>query len=104
MRKFRFCLQAVPISRAFYGQVSWPVAACGPARSKSKDLSLRMARVMLFHTLWQQAFAAALPAASKDCATTLCFHAGAKAMLAFACSLGCLIRAFHKTENRLGAI
>ena len=59
---------------------------------------------MQFHTLWEQAFAAALPAASQSCAATFCFHPGAKTMLTFACSLGWLVSAFHKTKNKLGAI
>jgi hypothetical protein len=57
-----------------------------------------------FNTLWQQAFATALAAASQRCATAFCFHAGTKTMLTFARSLGWLVGAFHKTENRLGAI
>jgi hypothetical protein len=52
----------------------------------------------------KQTFAAALTAARQGCATAFCFHAGTKTMLTFACSLGWLISAFHKTENRLGAI
>jgi hypothetical protein len=63
-----------------------------------------MAGVMPFDALWEQAFAAALPAACQGYAAPLCFYAGAKTMLAFACSLGWLVSAFHKTENRLGAI
>jgi len=63
-----------------------------------------MARVMLFDTFRKQTFAAALTAACQDCAAPLCFHAGTKTMLTFACSLGWLISAFHKTENRRGAI
>jgi hypothetical protein len=54
--------------------------------------------------LWEQAFAAALPAACQRCAAPFCFHPGTKTMLTFACSLGWLVSAFHKTENRLGAI
>jgi hypothetical protein len=61
-------------------------------------------RVVRFHTLWEQPFAAALPAACQCCAARFRFHAGTKTMLAFACSLGWLVGAFHKTENRLGAI
>ncbi len=63
-----------------------------------------MARIVYFHALWEQAFAPALPAARQCGAARFRFHAGAKTMLAFACSLGWLISAFHKTENKLGAI
>jgi hypothetical protein len=63
-----------------------------------------MARVMLFDTLREQTFAAALTAACQGCAAPFCLHAGTKPMLAFACSLGWLVSAFHKTENRLGPI
>jgi hypothetical protein len=59
---------------------------------------------MQFDALWEQALAAALPAACQCRAARFRFHAGAKSMLPFACSLGWLISAFHKTENRLGAI
>jgi hypothetical protein len=63
-----------------------------------------VARVVRFHTLWEQAFAAALPATGQCCAASFRFHASTKTMLPFACSLGWLISAFHKTENRLGAV
>jgi len=63
-----------------------------------------MARVMLFDALRKQTFAAALAPACQGCTAPFCFHAGTKTMLTFACSLGWLISAFHKTENRLGAI
>jgi hypothetical protein len=54
---------------------------------------------MPFDPLWEQALAAALPAACQRGAAPFCFHAGAKAMLLFARSLGWLVGAFHKTEN-----
>jgi hypothetical protein len=63
-----------------------------------------MARVMPFHTPWKQTFTAALAAARQGRATPFRLHAGTKTMLTFACSLGWLVSAFHKTENRLGAI
>jgi hypothetical protein len=63
-----------------------------------------MACVMLFDTLREQTFAAALAAACQGCAAPFRFHAGTKTMLTFSCSLGWLISAFHKAENRLGAI
>ena len=63
-----------------------------------------MARVVSFHPLWQQAFPTALAAARQRCAARFRLHASAKTMLTFACSLGWLVGAFHKTEDRLGAI
>jgi hypothetical protein len=63
-----------------------------------------MARVMPFYAPREQTFAAALTTARQGCAAPFRFHAGTKTMLMFACSLGWLISAFHKTENRLGAI
>jgi hypothetical protein len=59
---------------------------------------------MDFDALWQQAFPATLAAACQRCAAPFCFHAGTKPMLTFACSLGWLVSAFHKTLNKLGAI
>jgi hypothetical protein len=53
---------------------------------------------MSLHAFWQQAFAAALPAARKNRAAAFGFHAGAKTMLAFARSLGRLVSAFHKLK------
>ena len=61
-----------------------------------------MAHVMPFNALWKQAFAAALAAACQGRATPFRLHAGTKTMLTFACSLGWLVSAFHKTENGLG--
>jgi hypothetical protein len=69
-----------------------------------EELRLRMPRVMLFDAFRKQTFTAALTAARQGCAAPFCFHAGTKTMLTFACSLGWLVSAFHKTENRLGAI
>jgi hypothetical protein len=69
-----------------------------------RKLRLGMARVMPFDTPREQTFAAALTAACQGCAARFCFHAGTKTMLTFACSLGWLISAFHKTESRLGTI
>jgi hypothetical protein len=71
---------------------------------KAGVLRLRMTRVMRFDAFWKQTFPAALAAACQGCAAPFCFHAGTKTMLTFACSLGWLVSAFHKTENRLGAI
>jgi len=59
---------------------------------------------MPFHTPWKQTSTAALAAARQGRATPFRLHAGTKTMLTFACSLGWLVSAFHKTENRLGAI
>jgi hypothetical protein len=71
---------------------------------EAKESRLRMARVMPSNALWKQALAAALAAACQGRAAPFRLHAGTKTMLAFACSLGWLVSAFHKTENRLGAI
>jgi hypothetical protein len=71
---------------------------------KAGVLRLRMTRVMRFDAFWKQPFAAALAAACQSRAASFCFHAGTEPMLTFACSLGWLVGAFHKTENRLGAI
>jgi hypothetical protein len=62
-----------------------------------------MTRVVQLDALWEQTFAAALAAACQGCAAPFRFHAGTKTMLAFACSLGWLVSAFHKTD-RLDAI
>ena len=75
-----------------------------PDRLKAGVLRLRMARVVQFDALWEQAFAAALTPACQGRAAPFCLHAGTEPMLTFACSLGWLVSAFHKTENRLGAI
>jgi hypothetical protein len=45
----------------------------------------------------QQTFATALAAARKSRATAFGTHPGAETMLTFACSLGWLVSAFHKT-------
>jgi hypothetical protein len=74
------------------------------SRARNAKLRLRMARVMSLDAFREQALAAPLPPACKCRATAFGFHAGTKTMLAFACSLGWLVSAFHKTENRLGAI
>jgi hypothetical protein len=71
---------------------------------ETNELSLCMARVVPLGALWEQAFAAALPAACQRRAAPSCFHPGTKTMLTFARSLGWLVSAFHKTKNRLGAI
>jgi hypothetical protein len=63
-----------------------------------------MAHVMPFDALWEQAFAATLAAACQGRPPPFRLHAGTKTMLSFARSLGWLVSAFHKTENRLGAI
>jgi len=75
-----------------------------PNKDEAAKLCLRMTRVMLSDAFWKQAFTAALTTACKGRATPFCLHAGPKAMLTFACSLGWLVSAFHKTENKGGAI
>jgi hypothetical protein len=52
---------------------------------------------MFLDTFRQQAFAAALPPARKDRTAAFGPHPGTKTVLTFACSLGRLIGAFHKT-------
>jgi hypothetical protein len=59
--------------------------------------SLRMARVMSLDTFWEQALAAALTPARQDRATAFGTHPGTETVLLFACSLGWLVSAFHKT-------
>ena len=60
---------------------------------------LRMARVVDFHTLWQESLAAALASPRKDGTAVFGFHAGAKPELPFARALGWLIGAFHKSRK-----
>jgi len=55
-----------------------------------------VAGVVPVNALWKQAFATALAPAREGGATAFGSHPGAKAMLAFARSLGWLISAFHK--------
>jgi hypothetical protein len=59
---------------------------------------------MRFDAFWKQTFTAALAAACQGCAASFRFHTGPEPMLTLACSLGWLVGAFHKTENRLGTI
>jgi hypothetical protein len=51
------------------------------------------------NAFWKQAFATALAPARKSGATAFGLHTSAKAVLAFARSLGWLIGAFHKTDS-----
>ena len=73
-------------------------------RLKTRELHLCMPCVMPFDAFWEQAFASALSATCQGRAAPFRLHAGTKTMLTFTCSLGWLVSAFHKTENRLGAI
>jgi len=52
---------------------------------------------MSLDAFWQQTFAAALPPTRKGRATAFGTHSGAETVLTFACSLGRLVGAFHKT-------
>jgi len=63
-----------------------------------------MARVVELNAFRQEPLAASLPSARERGAAAFCFHARAKAMLAFACALRWLVSPFHKTENNLGGI
>jgi hypothetical protein len=60
--------------------------------------------VVKLNAFREQALAAALSPARQRGTARFCLHAGTKTMLTFSCSLGWLISAFHKAENRLGAI
>jgi hypothetical protein len=57
---------------------------------------LGMAGVMDLNAFRQETLAAALPAAGKNGATTLCLHAGAETELPFPSAFAGLIRPFHK--------
>ena len=63
-----------------------------------------MTNVMFLDAFWQQTFAAALPPTRKDRATGFGAHPGTETVLTFACALGWLVSAFHKTENEPGTI
>jgi len=56
-----------------------------------------MPDVVSLDAFGQQAFPAALAPARKGRATAFGTHPGAETVLTFACSLGWLISAFHKT-------
>jgi hypothetical protein len=71
---------------------------------QNPNLRLRMARVVELNAFRQEPLAASLPSARERGAASFCFHARAKAMLAFACALRWLVSPFHKTENNLGRI
>jgi hypothetical protein len=61
-----------------------------------------MSGVMSLDAFRQQTLATALAAARKGRATTFGTHPGAETVLTFACSLGWLVSAFHKTRNSSG--
>jgi hypothetical protein len=65
--------------------------------SRAPKSSLRVTHVMSFDAFREQAFAAALPPARQDGATAFGTHPGTETVLTFACSLGWLVSAFHKT-------
>jgi len=65
--------------------------------SRTRKSSLRVTNVMSLDAFWQQTFAAALPSARQDRATAFGTHPGTETVLTFACSLGRLVGAFHKT-------
>jgi len=68
--------------------------------SKCKlDSRLRVTRVVKLNAFREQALAAALPPARQRGTARFCFHAGAKTVLTFACSLGWLVSPLHKTEK-----
>jgi hypothetical protein len=75
-----------------------------PVWSDSSPRSgLRVTRVVNFHAFWQQAFAAALSAARECRPAGFGSHPGTETVLAFACSFGWLIGAFHKTATPSGS-
>lgn len=78
---------------------TWRDPESADISAQSKKSSLRMARVMPVNAFRQQTFATALPPARERGATALSPHTSAKAMLAFARSLGWLISAFHKPKS-----
>jgi len=57
-----------------------------------------MSGVMQLNAFWQQAFAAALAPPCECGATSFGPHTRTKAVLAFACSLGWLVSAFHNPD------
>jgi hypothetical protein len=77
------------------------ISPSGPSKARSprsrKKSSLRVAGVVPVDAFRQQTFAAALTPARKDRSTAFGTHPGAETVLTFACSLGWLISAFHKT-------
>jgi hypothetical protein len=70
-------------------------APTGPVDPKKSSLSV--ACVVPVNAFRQQTFATALPPTCEGGATAFGPHTSAKAVLAFARSLGWLIGAFHKT-------
>jgi len=66
-------------------------------RAVEKKSSSRVSGVVRVDAFRQQTFAAALAPARKGRATAFGTHPGAETVLTFACSLGWLISAFHKT-------
>jgi hypothetical protein len=67
-----------------------------------KCLGLRVAGVVHFHALREQALAAVLTAAGKDGTTILGLHTGAETELTLAGALRGLISAFHRSCGKLG--
>jgi hypothetical protein len=72
--------------------------------SRGRKSSLCVTEVMSLGAFREQPLAAALAPARKDGATAFGTHPGAETVLTFACSLGWLISALHKTENSSGPI
>jgi len=71
-----------------------------PANRSRKSLRLRVAHVMFFNALREQAFAAPLATTCEYCTPAFRPHPGAKAVLAFPCPFRWLVCAFHKTRDR----
>ena len=69
-------------------------------------LGLCVPGVMPLNAFWQQAFPTTLAPSCESCSTTFGAHARTKSVLAFACSLRCLVSAFHNRDasaRELGA-
>ena len=56
-----------------------------------------MTEVMSLDAFWEQTFAASLAPTRKGRATAFGTHSGTETVLTFACALGWLVSAFHKT-------
>jgi hypothetical protein len=67
--------------------------------SRTRKSSSRVPDVMPLDAFRQQTFATALAAACEGRATAFGTHPGAETVLTFACSLGWLVSAFHKTPE-----
>ena len=72
--------------------------------SEIGKLRLGVTRVMILDAFREKTLAATLPPTRESGAATLCFHARAETVLAFARSFRCLIGAFHGMVERMGTV